>query len=697
MRFMITDTFQKSLAALDPNNQDLVKRAAFDFQMNPAQPGAQLHRVDRVRDKRWWSFRVNRDMRIIVFRDEATVMLCYADHHDKAYSWAKNRQLEANAQTGAMQLVEVVERVEEVVKRVTREVEEEPPLFARFERDYLQALGVPERWLDALQHVGEEGFLRLVDHLPAEASENLMKLAQGQPVPRPVRLAAEDPFAHPDAQRRFRVVDGDQALLRRALDAPWDQWTVFLHPSQRDAAIKSYSGPAKVSGGAGTGKTVVALHRAAQLSRRRENARVLLTTFSRTLASRLEHHLDLLLEPGSAERGRVEVAHLHRLAKRLWEERSGRVFKPLTTKELMGRLGRLAREKGVTEFSTAFLRLEWEGVIEAEGVTSWDAYKSVRRAGRGIPLGVRQRLQVWRVFEALQKELQRAGVLSFDRLLHETRELLHKEEEALFDHVIADEVQDFAAPELRLLRALAKPGPDDVFVAGDMGQRIYKAGSSFSANGLEVRGRSTILRLNYRTTEQIRRYADGLLPEILTDSDGESEARDTVSLLTGPRPQVVSFTDPSDEVRHLAERLEAWLQGGFTPGDIAVFARTNAVLQDRAQSVLDLCGLEGNFLTDEDPPRRDRVSLGTMHRAKGLEFRVVVLVGCGVDHLPLAGVLRGLGDAAARAQFFEQERNLFYVACTRAREQLLITYVGAASVFLADKCADPTSPLEPRS
>jgi mRNA-degrading endonuclease RelE of RelBE toxin-antitoxin system len=682
---MITDTFQKSLVALDVRDQDLVKRAAFDFQMNPVQPGAHFHRLDRVRDKRFWSFRVNRDMRIIVFKDEATVMLCYADHHDKAYQWAENRQLEPNPQTGAMQLVEVIERVEEVTKRVIREVEEEPPLFARFERDYLQALGVPERWLDALQTVGEEGFLRLIDHLPAEASENLLKLAQGHPVPRPVRLMGEDPFAHPDARRRFRVIDGDQALLKRALESPWDQWTVFLHPTQRDAAMKSYSGPAKVSGGAGTGKTVVALHRAAELARRKD-ARVLLTTFSRTLASRLEHNLNLLLEPGSPERGRVEVAHLHRVAKRLWEERAGRSFRPLTDRDLMSRLERLAREKNSTGFSTAFLRLEWVNVIEAEGVSSWDAYKVVQRAGRGVPLGVRQRLQVWRVFEALHKELEADGVMSFDRLLHEARGLL-QEDGAPYDHVIADEVQDFAAPELRFLRALAKPGPDDVFLAGDIGQRIYKAGSSFSASGLEVRGRSTILRLNYRTTEQIRRYADGLLPGVLRDNDGESEERATVSLLTGPRPRIVHFTDPNDEVRHLAERLKAWLQGGYEPGDIGVFARTNATLEDRAQGVLDLCGLTGNYLTDEDPPQRDRVSLGTMHRAKGLEFRVVVLVGCEVDQLPLAGALRGLSDNAARAQFTEQERNLFYVACTRAREQLVITHVGAPSVFLVENTA----------
>lgn len=671
MRFIIADTFTKSLGSLGPHEQNLVKQAAFDFQLNPAQPGAQLHRLERARDKHFWSFRVDRDVRVIVYKSREGLVLLYADHHDRAYRWAENRQFVPNPETGAMQLVEVQERVEELVRQVVRETVTEAPLFAGLEPGYLLALGVPERWLDAVRLVGETGFLALLDHLPGEAGENLMRLADGQPVPRPV-LGGGDPFLHPDAQRRFRVLGDDQELLARALEAPWEAWLVFLHPSQETAAGKTYSGPAKLAGGAGTGKTVVALHRAARLGQ--PGARVLLTTFSRTLAARLGEQLRLL-EPAHTN---IQVEHLHRLAARLWQQHTGQSFKPLTDDDLNARLVRLSSG----DLTPAFLGAEWREVVAPHGVRSWDEYKTVPRAGRGTPLGLRQRKAVWDALGPLRRDLDAEGLMSFEELCLRLADLLTRSGEFPFDHVVADEVQDFGPAELKLLRALVPAGPDDLFLAGDLGQRIYRAGSSFLAAGVDIRGRSSVLRLNYRTTEQIRRYADALLPDRLRTDDGDDETRHTVSLLSGPAPEVLAFTKPHEETQALAERLTHFLNTGFGPGDIAVFTRTRAALEHRVRPALELCGLTGVQLSDDAPPERGRVALGTMHRAKGLEFRVVFVVGCEADQLPLAATLRTLGDAAARSAFSERERNLFYVACTRAREHLLLTYVGTPSPLL---------------
>ena len=675
MRFMIAETFTKSLGTLATQDQGVVKQAALDFQMSPAQPGAQFHRLERVRDKNFWSFRVNRDMRIIVYKNNADVVLLYADHHDRAYAWAENRQFVPNPGTGAMQLVQIEERVEEIVRHIVREVEREASLFRHFERDYLLALGVPERWLDAVQSVGETGFYGLLDHLPQEASENLMKLADGQPVPRPLAPTG-DPFLHPDAQRRFKILGDDQELLAQALDAPWEQWIVFLHPTQGEAASKRYSGPAKLSGGAGTGKTVVALHRSVQLRQRGPGAKVLLTTFSRTLAHRLGQQLSLLETANAAPS--VQVEHLHKLAVRLWQERTGKPFTLLSDADLRARLGRLSSGTLTIEF----LKAEWEQVVAPHGVRTWEAYKTVPRAGRGVPLGLRQRKAVWEVLGALQRDLEAEGVLSFEGLCAELSGHLERDEKAPFDHVVADEVQDFGPAELRLLRSLVKPAPDDLFLTGDLGQRIYKAGSSFLASGINIRGRSSILRLNYRTTEQIRRYADALLPGSLKDDDGDEETRATVSLLSGPAPEVLSFAYPHQETQSLAERLRYYLKNGFEPRDIAIFTRTRSVLDERVLPALDLAGVQGVMLSDDAPPERENVSLGTMHRAKGLEFRVVIAVGCDAGQLPLASVSRTFDDAAARSAFAERERNLLYVACTRAREQLVVSYVGTPSALL---------------
>lgn len=693
---MIADTFTKSLTSLSPQDQNLVKQSAFDFQLNPANPGAQFHRLDKVRDKNLWSFRVNRDLRMIVYKNSGDLILCYADHHDKAYSWAENRQLEPNPDTGAMQLVEVHERVEEVVKRIVREIEEEPPLFKKYAADYLLALGVPRRWLDAVYYVGETGFLELIDHLPQEASENLLKLANHHPVPRPVVMLGQDPFLHPDAQRRFRVIDKDQQLLRQALNAPWEQWLVFLHPSQQDLVEKDFTGSAKVSGGAGTGKTVVALHRAAHLARENPGARILLTTYSTTLATRLNYNLELLLPEAGSERRAITVTPLHRLTKNLWEARTGRTFALLTDKGLTQRLEHLNREVGSEEFSLAFLTAEWTQVVDPNGIGNWEDYKSVTRTGRGTPLGIRQRLQAWNIFDALQQDLRTEGFMSFERLCFETAKLLEAEPGVFFDHVIADEVQDFGPAELTLLRALVRLTKNDLFLAGDVGQRIYKVGSSYAAAGIDVRGRAAVLRLNYRTTEQIRRYADSILPEELADVDGNSETRHTISLLSGPKPEVRGFGSAEEEIRYLAEQLQTWLTNGYRACDIAIFARTHQILKQRAQVVLDLCGLRGAYLNDEDPPSPSDVSLGTMHRAKGLEFRIVVVMGCEADQLPLAAALGSVDDEAARRDFTERERHLLYVANTRAREHLTLTYAGAPSAFLRSASTELASPQQER-
>jgi uncharacterized protein (TIGR04255 family) len=245
--------------------------------------------LDRARDKRFWSVRVSRDIRLIVHRTDASLMLCYVAHHDDAYQWAERRRLETHPKTGAAQLVEIRERIEEISVPTYIEAEypvpSKPALFSGMAEDVLLGYGVPVGWLDEVRKADEDSLLELADHLPVEAAEALLELATGgQPVIARPQPAGEDPFTHPDAQRRFRVM-ADVEELARALDYPWDKWTVFLHPAQRQIVEKDFAGPARVSGSAGTGKTIVALHRAVFLARSNPDARVLLTTFSESLAN----------------------------------------------------------------------------------------------------------------------------------------------------------------------------------------------------------------------------------------------------------------------------------------------------------------------------------------------------------------------------------------------------------------------------
>jgi len=289
MEFRIADTFTDSLGRLTGDEQKAVKTTAFDLQMNPAQPGMQFHKIDKARDPKFWSVRVNRDVRLIVHRTEASLLLCYVDHHNEAYRWAERRKLETHPKTGAAQFVEIRETVQEIVvptyKEVAEQVSIKPRLFEHVADEELLSYGVPTEWLADVRQANEDSLLMLADHLPSEAAEALLELATGgKPHVAPAVAVVADPFEHPDAQRRFRVMTNVEELAA-ALEYPWDKWTIFLHPAQRELVEHDFNGPARVAGSAGTGKTIVALHRAVHLARHNRESRILLTTFSDTLSN----------------------------------------------------------------------------------------------------------------------------------------------------------------------------------------------------------------------------------------------------------------------------------------------------------------------------------------------------------------------------------------------------------------------------
>jgi hypothetical protein len=251
MEFRIADTFTDSLARLTGEEQKAVKTTAFDLQLNPAQPGLQFHKLDKPRDPNFSSVRVSRDIRLIVHRTPSSLLLCYVAHHDKAYQWAERRRLETHPKTGAAQFVEIREMVQEIVipQYVQEKVEapRKPPLFASMTDEQLLGYGVPGEWLNDVRQADEDTVLALADHLPAEAAEALLEIATGgTPILATPPEAGADPFAHPDAQRRFRILKNVEEL-ERALEYPWEKWTVFLHPAQRELTLKIGGAPCPFS------------------------------------------------------------------------------------------------------------------------------------------------------------------------------------------------------------------------------------------------------------------------------------------------------------------------------------------------------------------------------------------------------------------------------------------------------------------
>ena len=687
MEFRIADTFTDSLTRLTDQEQKAVKTTAFDLQVNPASPGMRFHKLEKARDKNFWSVRVSKDIRLIVHKTDNSLLLCYTGHHDDAYRWAERRKLQTHPKTGAAQLVEIRETVQQITVPKYVEVEQpappKPALFAGIADDELLRYGVPPEWLDDVRQANEDTILDLADRLPGEAAEALLELATGgtPQIAQPV-AADVNPFEHPDAQRRFRVMTNVEEL-QRALAYPWEKWTVFLHPAQRELVERSYGGPARVSGSAGTGKTVVALHRAVHLARKHGDARLLLTIFSNTLADALKVKLRRLVgnEPRVFER--IEVHSIDDVGRRLYAACiSGPRLADDTTVRRM-----LADASGSVEahrFSDHFLWTEWNEVVDAWQLDSWEAYRHVARLGRKTRLSEKQRKLLWSIFERVREELAGRDLLTTATMFSRITEHLAHSGACPYQFAVVDEAQDIGVPQLRFLAALGASRQDGLFFAGDLGQRIFQPPFSWKSLGVDVRGRSRTLRINYRTSHQIRRQADRLLPPELADVDGIAEnRRGTVSVFNGPDPSIHVFDSEDQETDAVAAWLPKRQADGLQPHEIGVFVRSAAQLP-RARAAVEAAGLKALELQDSFDTQAGRVSICTMHLAKGLEFRAVVVMACDDEIVPLQERIEAVADDADLEEVYNTERHLLYVACTRARDHLLVTSVDPASEFLDD-------------
>jgi superfamily I DNA/RNA helicase/mRNA-degrading endonuclease RelE of RelBE toxin-antitoxin system len=691
MEFRIADTFTDSLGRLTAQEQKAAKTTAFDLQLDPTSNGLSFHKLDRAKDANFWSVRVNADIRIIVHRTASSILLVYVDHHDDAYKWAERRKIERHPTTGAMQLVEVRERVEEVEIFKPKEVaatpvpaaKSSPPLFDNLRKFELMAFGVPEEWVNDVRTATEDTLFDIIEHLPLEAQEALLKLAVGEKPQPPEPVPAEaDPFAHPDAQRRFRVLTNADEL-RQALDYPWDKWAVFLHPAQADLVERSFAGPTRVSGSAGTGKTIVALHRAAHLARANPSSTVLLTTFSKPLANALRSKLASLVGNEPQVSARIVVKAVSAVGYDLFSQRFGQpqIAPAPLIKSL---IGKAATEVEGHKFTTQFLIGEWNDVVDAWQLRSWEDYRDVSRLGRKTRIGGKQRETLWAIFERVRSGLAERGVVTWSDIFGRLAESLILSSPRPYDFAVIDEAQDLGVAEARFFAALAAGCGDGLFFAGDLGQRIFQQPFSWKALGLDVRGRSFTLRINYRTSHQIRTYADRLLPSTVSDVDGNTEGRrGTVSMFDGPPPVVMACTDVDHECRLVSGWISDRVKEGCSPREIGVFVRSDAELI-RARAATKAAGARAVELSEKVEAEDGAVAIGTMHFAKGLEFRSVVVMACDDEVIPQSDRIESVADNADLEEVYNTERHLLYVACTRARDHLFVTGVKPVSEFLDD-------------
>lgn len=685
--------FPVAAQTLDPESARQVWAFVTRFMENPAHPSHQLERPTRAQSKDIWAARVNSKVRAILYKEDDRWHFLHVDRHDEAYRWAERHRAEHHAVTGELQIVPIRQVTFDAGEANSESAPDPdlqhqksrllgghptPGIFASRSDEYLFSLGVPRDWLPAVREVCcEEDLLHLWSSLPAEVGDRLLELADGRFVAPPAPVVQRELLAETAAGRPGFFVFDDNEDFRRLLDQPLATWIAFLHPSQQRLATCSVNGPLKITGTAGTGKTTVALHRARHLAR--QGRRVLLTTFVATLCENLDRSLDGFCSP--AERARLTVRTVHAQARALL--RQGRVFvEPINDADARALLRKIAPE-GAPPLSWPELALEWEAIILAHGIATLEEYLAASRAGRGKALTARDRASIWPIFKQLRLQLERERRCPWPELCQRARELIQMQRAASpYDAVIVDEVQDLKPQELLFLDALAGEGSDRLTLVGDGGQRIFQRAFSLRSLGIDVRGRSHILRLSYRTTEQIRRFAERVARPSGDDLDGGQEDRKrTISVYHGPRPELRGFPNRDAQLNFVAERIQALLDDSLAADEIAVFTHNNRQLEP-IEARLRLAGIPVFRLGSGEPCAVAAVQLGTMHRAKGLEFKAVFAVNVSRDVIPGRHYPEETADEPARLDALERERNLLYVTLTRARDHVTVTWAGAPSAFL---------------
>ena len=706
-RLAIDRDFLDDYSKLPKPVQHSVKMAIDKFAEH-VHAGLHLEKLTRCKDDRIRTIRVDQSWRGVVLAPETgdTYSLLRVMQHDKAIEYAASHRFTVNEALGVVEIRDeaALEQLQPALERAAKATDAR--LLAHVSDADLARLGIDENTRTIARLLTSDAHLDAMQRMIPEAQYNaLYLLAGGLPVEEVWAEVAQYTASASPQDERFDTGNLVQAMERtpgrvvfvqgndeldKILEHPFAAWRIFLHPAQRKIAYAPrYAGAAQVTGGAGTGKTVTALHRAAFLARRAteqlflgESAEsVLLTTFTRNLAESLQSQFELLVDDEELRR-QVEIRHVDSLAHRVVEHARGAKPVVIMGRELDDLWAAAVKEAGLG-YVPSFLNREWEQVILAQDLRSEQEYLTASRAGQGTPLGKAQRRQVWALTHWVEAHLRALGRDTFTQLANEAARALRDGTVKLpYRHVIIDEAQDLHPAQWRLLRAIVPARADDMFIVGDAHQRIYDNHVSLARVGVNVRGRSRRLTVNYRTTQEILALAVPALGKAsVTGLDDEADTLTGYrSPLHGRRPKVVAARTREAEYEALVRHVTAWREAGIEPHAIGVAARSNWLVKEAA-AALNAAGLRTVSLSAKSS--RESVRVGTMHSMKGLEFQAVAVIGVSDGIAPAPSALTDAAeDPVAHSQDLQRERCLLFVALTRARDHLYISYSGAPSTFL---------------
>ena len=695
IRIGFSDAFFTALTKLQPNIQAKVNQLVLKFQTNPTSSGLKYENLTGLKDKKMRSLRVDQAYRVILAAPEEgnVYLFLWVDHHDKAYDWAASHQCKVNPNTGSIQLYST--QIEAADSSAISSASQSG-LFDELKDRQLLKLGVPEEQIEAVRSISSEADLdRAQKILPLEAYEALFFYNAGETYENILRereleeAATFDTANFADALNRLQsmarfVVPANEAELSEMLNAPMEKWRVFLHPSQRRLVNGVKNGAVRVLGGAGTGKTVVAMHRAKWLAGNLAGVggKVLFTTFTKNLAIDIKKNIESICD--EVERNRIEVINLDQWVQRFLRKHAYD-FEVVFDDSLLEPFWKkaLSEKPAEVSFPNSFFKEEWQRVIQPQGVKTLNDYKKASRIGRGTRLNREQRVAIWPVFEEYRHQLNRARYKEVDDAYRDAAELIRNQNIKLpYSAVVVDEAQDMGTQAFSLIRALVPEGPNDLFIVGDAHQRIYGRNKVVLGKcGINIRGRSRKLKINYRTTDEIRSWAVRLLEgRAIDDLDGGEDTNTLYKSIThGEAPVIEQFENPDDQAGFIKGLLEKANEPG---AHFCVVARTRREVL-AIQEKLEKLGVKTALIKPSEPESLDvdAIRLATVHRVKGLEFDQVILASANDGLIPLDFALRDKADVVSKEEADTEERSLVYVAITRARKSAFVLSYGATSKY----------------
>jgi superfamily I DNA/RNA helicase len=704
IKVAISADFLSAFSKIERNRQGKVLEFVNKFRTDPTRSGINYEKIKVAKDPNLRSVRIDEAYRGIVLKPDTgdVYVLLWVDHHDKAYKWAENKSCSVHPEIGSLQVYDVKQTEQAGDTRQMPSAIEPGALFSNLRNRDLLKLGVPEALFSLVRAMKTDSdFDAAQGHLPQEAQEALGFIAVGislEEVLRDLERTEQktpvdtNDFAkaieNDDSKRRFFVVD-DELELAAILNAPLEKWRVFLHPKQRKLVERDWNGPVRVLGGAGTGKTVVALHRAKWLLENRftdKNDRILFTTFTKNLAADIQQNLSKICSADTMKR--IEVVNLDKWVLNFLNQQGYQ--SQIAYDSRTAPLWEKAIEQAPVElgFPSSFYREEWEEVIQPQAITSIEEYISASRLGRGVRLNRASRKLIWPVFEEYSLSLSANKLREPEDAMLDAAVILTSQGAVLsYKAIIVDEAQDMGLHAFKLIRQMMPESlnKNDIFIVGDGHQRIYRRKVTLSRAGIKITGRSAKLRINYRTTEENRNWAVRILEGLpVDDLDGNlDDQKGYKSLLHGAIPEVRNFPSFEQEIVFLADYLTRFQKENGLLQDVCLVARSKSLLK-QYEAALGQKGIQTCRISRDKAEDRKAagVRLATMHRVKGLEFDKVIIAGVNDGVVPEPKAIKETMDSAIQKADELKERSLLYVAATRAKKEVLVTSFGKPSVYL---------------